>query len=214
MADELFDRNRILGEESIEFDKALRGYDTKQVDDYIKNLLISQQNATDMFDARFNDLKNDNEMLRFELTKTREKLENADAKLINFEDERQKLLKKLAEPAKQIKVVDNTALNELQEKYDSLFSKNRLLSEDNRMLSKENESLKRDIAHLTKKVDKNRTEIKNLKTDVEEGISDDSNKKFMEIIDIYKDAIDKAEDLIFRLQTELSLAHSKAEDVE
>ena len=30
---------------------------------------------------------------------------------------------------------------------------------------------------------------------------------------IYESAIDKAEDLIYRLQTELSLAHSKVEDV-
>ena len=44
-------------------------------------------------------------------------------------------------------------------------------------------------------------------------MSSDSAKKYSEISQIYASAIDKAEDLIYRLQTELSLAHSKAEDV-
>ena len=68
------------------------------------------------------------------------------------------------------------------------------------------------MAHLTKKVDKNRTKINDLTNQVEGGIEDSNQKNYTEIINIYESAIDKAEDLIYRLQTELSLAHSKAED--
>jgi hypothetical protein len=44
-------------------------------------------------------------------------------------------------------------------------------------------------------------------------MTNDESKKNSEIAQIYENAIDKAEDLIYRLQTEFSLAHSKAEDV-
>ena len=73
--------------------------------------------------------------------------------------------------------------------------------------------MQRDVAHLTKKVDKNRTEIKSLREEVESGVTNETDKKYTEIARIYESAIDKAEDLIYRLQTELSLAHSKVEDV-
>ena len=210
---DIVDRSKILGRENVEFDKVLRGYDPKQVDEYIENLIRIQKNASSVFDQRFDELKNANSMLRYELDKATEKLDNADVKYNHLEEERQKLLKKLQEPVKQVKVVDNTALEELQAKYDSLFAKNRLLADENRKLAKENDELKRDVAHLTKKVDKNRNEIKNLRTDVESGISPEVDKRYLEISQIYENAIDKCEDLIFRLQTELSLAHSKAEDI-
>lgn len=210
---DIVDRSKILGRENVEFDKVLRGYDPKQVDEYIENLIRIQKNASTVFDQRFDELKNANSMLRYELDKATEKLDNADIKYNHLEEERQKLLKKLQEPVKQVKVVDNTALEELQAKYDSLFAKNRLMADENRRLTKENDELKRDVAHLTKKVDKSRNEIKNLRTDVESGISPEVDKRYLEISQIYENAIDKCEDLIFRLQTELSLAHSKAEDV-
>lgn len=210
---DIVDRSKILGRENVEFDKVLRGYDPKQVDEYIENLIRIQKNASAVFDQRFDELKNANSMLRYELDKATEKLDNADVKYNHLEEERQKLLKKLQEPVKQVKVVDNTALEELQAKYDSLFAKNRLLADENRKLAKENDELKRDVAHLTKKIDKNRNEIKNLRTDVESGISPEVDKRYLEISQIYENAIDKCEDLIFRLQTELSLAHSKAEDI-
>lgn len=210
---DIVDRSKILGRENVEFDKVLRGYDPKQVDEYIENLIRIQKNASTVFDQRFDELKNANSMLRYELDKATEKLDNADIKYNHLEEERQKLLKKLQEPVKQVKVVDNTALEELQAKYDSLFAKNRLMADENRRLAKENDELKRDVAHLTKKVDKSRNEIKNLRTDVESGISPEVDKRYLEISQIYENAIDKCEDLIFRLQTELSLAHSKAEDV-
>ena len=75
------------------------------------------------------------------------------------------------------------------------------------------EICERDVAHLTKKVDKNRTEIKSLREEIESGVTNEADKKYTEIARIYESAIDKAEDLIYRLQTELSLAHSKVEDV-
>ena len=80
-------------------------------------------------------------------------------------------------------------------------------------LEDKNRDLQRDVAHLTKKVDKNRTEIKSLREEIESGMTNEADKKYTEIARIYESAIDKAEDLIYRLQTELSLAHSKVEDV-
>ena len=73
--------------------------------------------------------------------------------------EKERLMKKINEAPREVKVVDDSQLKELQEKYDSLVSKHRLMGEENRKLSKENEGLKRDVAHLTKKIDKNRSEI-------------------------------------------------------
>ncbi|MGN0521241.1 MAG: DivIVA domain-containing protein, partial [Eubacterium sp.] len=57
-----FDRNQILGAAARDFgfDKVLRGYDTKQVDEYIKNLLETNKTASELFDTRFNDLKKEN----------------------------------------------------------------------------------------------------------------------------------------------------------
>ena len=104
--------------------------------------------------------------------------------------------------------LDTAQIEEYQSKIDSLISKNRLLGEENK-----NRDLQRDVAHLTKKVDKNRTEIKSLREEVESGVTNETDKKYTEIARIYESAIDKAEDLIYRLQTELSLAHSKVEDV-
>ena len=88
------------------------------------------------------------------------------------------------------------------------------MGEENRRLAKENEGLKRDVAHLTKKVDKNRSEINNLRTSAEGNYTNVTDERFIKVSRIYEEAIDKCEDLIFRLQTELSLAHSKAEDIE
>ena len=42
---EIVDRNQILGNNKVEFDKSLRGYDTAQVDEYIANLINIQKNA-------------------------------------------------------------------------------------------------------------------------------------------------------------------------
>lgn len=42
---EIVDRNQILGTNKVEFDKALRGYDVGQVDEYIANLINVQKNA-------------------------------------------------------------------------------------------------------------------------------------------------------------------------
>ncbi|WP_444244447.1 DivIVA domain-containing protein, partial [Eubacterium sp.] len=48
---ELVDRNQILGNSKVEFDKALRGYDVNQVDEYIANIIKSQRNASENFDS-------------------------------------------------------------------------------------------------------------------------------------------------------------------
>ena len=42
---EIVDRNQILGNNKVEFDKSLRGYDTAQVDEYVANLINIQKNA-------------------------------------------------------------------------------------------------------------------------------------------------------------------------
>ena len=210
---ELVDRNQILGNSKVEFDKALRGYDVNQVDEYIEKIIKTQRNASENFDSQIKDLRNDNSMLKYEIEQLKNENSELGAKVKRALDERDTALKKMSQAPREVKVVDNSLLNELQEKYDSLVSKHRLLGEENRKLTKENEGLKRDVAHLTKKVDKNRNEIKTLRSDAEGNVSENNDRRYLEVSRIYEDAIDKCEDLIFRLQTELSLAHSKAEDV-
>ena len=101
---------------------------------------------------------------------------------------------------------------EFEERLEKLTTKNRLLQDENKRLEEKNRDMQRDIAHLTKKVDKNRTEIKELNQQLEQGMDNEDTKKYSEVARIYESAIDKAEDLIYRLQSEFSLAHSKAED--
>ena len=107
----------------------------------------------------------------------------------------------------------NIKLDELDKIKDLLNNIDINLGEENKKLEDKNRDLQRDVAHLTKKVDKNRTEIKSLREEIESGVTNETDKKYTEIARIYESAIDKAEDLIYRLQTELSLAHSKVEDV-
>ena len=85
-------------------------------------------------------------------------------------------------------------LKNTKQKYDSLISKNRLLGEENKKLEDKNRDLQRDVAHLTKKVDKNRTEIKSLEKKLSAGMTNEADKKYTEIARIYESAIDKAED--------------------
>lgn len=211
---EIVDRSQILGNNKVEFDKSLRGYDTAQVDEYISNLITVQKNASENFDNQVKDLRNTNSMLEYEVNELKEQVKSLTAKNEFAVEEKERLMKKINEAPKAVKVVDDSQLKELQEKYDSLVSKHRLLGDENRKLLKENENLKRDVAHLTKKVDKNRSEINSLRTSAEENYTNVTDERFIQISRIYEDAIDKCEDLIFRLQTELSLAHSKAEDIQ
>ncbi|WP_294774720.1 DivIVA domain-containing protein [uncultured Eubacterium sp.] len=211
---EIVDRNQILGKNKVEFDKSLRGYDTAQVDEYISNLINVQKNASEVFDSQVKDLRNANSMLEYEVKELKEKVKSLTEKNEYAVEEKERLMKKINEAPREVKVVDNSQLKELQEKYDSLVSKHRLMGEENRKLVKENEGLKRDVAHLTKKIDKNRSEINNLRTSAEGNYTNVTDERFIQVSRIYEEAIDKCEDLIFRLQTELSLAHSKAEDIQ
>lgn len=210
---DLVDRNKILGADSADygFDKVLRGYDVKQVNEYIANLLASNKKASEMFDARYDEVNHENSMLKFELNQRKGEVEKLNALIEKLRSQRDEMQGKTTSG---VQAVDNAVIEEYQKKIDSLVAKNRLLGEENKKLEDKNRDLQRDVAHLTKKVDKNRNEIKSLKDEVEGGMTSDSAKKYSEIAQIYESAIDKAEDLIYRLQTELSLAHSKAEDVQ
>lgn len=212
MEENNFDRNAILnnGTRDYGFDKVLRGYDTKQVEEYIENLLTLNKNASEMFDQRYSDLLNQNSMIDFELKQAKADLSDMTKLFEKCRAERDELKQMNLAPAAKS---DSAELEEYKAKYESLVSKYRLLSDENKKLEDTNRDLQRDVAHLTKKVDKNRTEIKSLKSELENGMADDSEKKYAEIAQIYQSAVDKAEDLIYRLQTELSLAHSKAEDI-
>jgi chromosome segregation ATPase len=149
-------------------------------------------------------------MLEYELNQTKAELKEMTKLFENCRAQRDEL-KQTQQNANV--VVDSVELDEYKQKCASLISKNKLINEENKKLEEKNRDLQRDVAHLTKKVDKNRNEIKNLKEELEAGMSAESEKKYAEIAQIYQGAVDKAEDLIYRLQTELSLAHSKAEDV-
>lgn len=210
---DVFNRDKILGKEhqDMGFDKVLRGYDPKQVDEYIADLHRANKNASEIFDQRFEDLKNQNSMLSCELSQAKGELEKISELYTTCREQRDNYKAKLDGPV--VTQQDAVEIGELKEKIDSLLAKNRILSEENKKLEEKNRDLQRDVTHLTKKVDKNRFEIKNLKEELESGMTSDSAKKYSEIAQIYESAIDKAEDLIYRLQTELSLAHSKAEDI-
>ena len=210
---DIVNRNQILGNETQDFgfDKVLRGYDVKQVNEYINNLLSANKNAGEIFDERFNEIKNENEMLSCELLQAKGELEKINELYEKCRKQRDEYKILLDGPV--VTQAEAVQISELQEKINSLISKNRILSEENKRLEDKNRDLQRDVAHLTKKADKNRFEIKSLKEELEAGMSSDSAKKYSEVARIYESAIDRAEDLIYRLQTELSLAHSKAEDV-
>jgi cell division initiation protein len=219
---EIVNRDEILGNNahSYNFDKVLRGYDTKQVDDFINNLVKSNKSASELFDNRLKDLGNSKEMLKTELEHTKEKL----AESQNSYDKLKEILESVkkerdnykhkAENDKKTMIQDNTTqVAELEERLEKALVKNRLLQEENKKLNEQTRDLQRDVAHLSKKVDKNRNKINDLTGQVESGMATDDSKKYSEVAKIYENAIDKAEDLIYRLQTEFSLAHSKAEDV-
>ncbi len=211
MSKEFLDRNEILGKsKDYGFDRVLRGYDAKQVEAYIENLLQADKNATAMFDSRLTELKNENSMLECELLQVKSELSQMKTLYSQCSQERDKLKNKQKAPI--ISDVKQDEYKELEEKYNRLVSKNRLLAEKNKALEDEKRNLQRDIAHLAKKVDKNRNEIKNLNEQLEAGCIDSENIN-AKIASIYESSIDKAEDLIYRLQTEFSIAHSKAEDV-
>lgn len=210
----VINRESILGgnDNTHSFDKVLRGYDPKQVDSYIAQLELNSKKAGELFDARTKDLVNDKEMLTVELSRAKEQTEKVQKLFESCQEERDRLASKLREKPEKIVEVDTAMVVEYEERIKSLTTKLRLKTEENKKLEQKNADLQRDVAHLTKKVDKNRTKINDLTNQVEGGIEDSSQKNYTEIINIYESAIDKAEDLIYRLQTELSLAHSKAED--
>lgn len=210
----VINRESILGgnDSTHSFDKVLRGYDPKQVDSYIAQLELNSKKAGELFDARTKDLVNDKEMLTVELSRAKEQTEKVQKLFESCQEERDRLASKLREKPEKIVEVDTAMVVEYEERIKSLTTKLRLKTEENKKLEQKNADLQRDVAHLTKKVDKNRTKINDLTNQVEGGIEDSNQKNYTEIINIYESAIDKAEDLIYRLQTELSLAHSKAED--
>ena len=212
MSDANFNREELLGTaaKGYAFDKVLRGYDTKQVDDYIDNLVKTNKNASEIFDSRFSDMKNQNTMLTYELEQVKSELETSMKTINSLRAENDRLAKETAKETI-VRVDRSEEIKELEDKISKLTSKNRLLQEENKKLEDKNRDMQRDIAHLTKKVDKNRNKINELSGQVETGEGPD--KSFYEISQIYESAIDKAEDLIYRLQSEFSLAHSKAEDL-
>ena len=212
-------REDILGatNKSYSFDRVIRGYDPKQVDEVLSNLQKANKSATEIFDQRVVDLKNSNEMLTYELEQAKQEADRMRNLFNQCKEERDALALKIQKADRKAAIaapVDNSAeLKELDDKLQKALTKNRLLQDENKKLEDQNRDLQRDVAHLTKKVDKNRSKINDLEGQAQQGIADEDSKKYSEIAQVYESAIDKAEDLIYRLQTEFSLAHSKAEDI-
>lgn len=220
MSENTIKREDILGDaaKTFTFDKALRGYDTKQVDDYINSLIKSNKNAIEIINSRIGEMKTDNDMLKYELEQSRSELDDALQANATLRSEMQKMTVEntkanaaaAAAAVAANKSANDSEIKELEEKIKKLTTRNRLLADENKKLEDEKKDMQRDIAHLTKKVDKSRSKISELTTQVETGAG--VSEGYYEISQIYEAAIDKAEDLIFRLQNEFSLAHSKAED--
>ena len=213
MSNDVIDRESILGNaaKSYNFDKVLRGYDPKQVDTFIDNLVNSNKSASEIFDSRYADLRNENSMLSCELDQLKSELKQMTSLFEKTKKERDELRENPVS-ASSSPAVSAEEKAEFEERLEKLTTKNRLLQDENKRLEEKNRDMQRDIAHLTKKVDKNRTEIKELNQQLEQGMDNEDTKKYSEVARIYESAIDKAEDLIYRLQSEFSLAHSKAED--
>lgn len=150
---DVVDRNKILGSatQDFGFDKVLRGYDIKQVNEYISNLLATNKNAGELFDQRFEELKNSKSMLEYELSQSKGEVEKLTKLLEDIRAQRDTLQ---AQETSKGSNLDTSVVEEYQAKIDSLISKNRLLGEENKKLEDKNRDLQRDVAHLTKKVDK------------------------------------------------------------
>lgn len=211
---ELVDRNKIIGveEKDYGFDRILRGYDPKQVNEYINNIVQTNKQASTIFDQRLADSRNETEMLKYELQQAKVSLTEV-KHLFNEVSAQRDALKNEQQKVNDSVSINDEELQTLQEKINTLSTQNRLLREENKKLDEAKTNLQRDVAHLTKKVDKNRFEIKNLRDQTELGVTDDTAKLNAQLAQIYESAIDKAEDFIFRMQTEFSLTRSKAEDV-
>ena len=102
-------------------------------------------------------------MLEYELSQSKGEVEKLTKLLEDIRAQRDTLQ---AQETSKGSSLDTSVVEEYQAKIDSLISKNRLLGEENKKLEDKNRDLQRDVAHLTKKVDKNRTEIKSLREEI------------------------------------------------
>ena len=108
-------------------------------------------------------------MLEYELSQSKGEVEKLTKLLEDIRAQRDTLQ---AQETSKGSSLDTSVVEEYQAKIDSLISKNRLLGEENKKLEDKNRDLQRDVAHLTKKVDKNRTEIKSLREEIDLSSSD------------------------------------------
>ena len=134
---DVVDRNKILGSatQDFGFDKVLRGYDIKQVNEYISNLLATNKNAGELFDQRFEELKNSKSMLEYELSQSKGEVEKLTKLLEDIRAQRDTLQ---AQETSKGSNLDTSVVEEYQAKIDSLISKNRLLGEENKKLEDKN----------------------------------------------------------------------------
>ena len=146
---DVVDRNKILGSatQDFGFDKVLRGYDIKQVNEYISNLLATNKNAGELFDQRFEELKNSKSMLEYELSQSKGEVEKLTKLLEDIRAQRDTLQ---AQETSKGANLDTSVVEEYQAKIDSLISKNRLLGEENKKLEDKNRDLLRDVALIRK----------------------------------------------------------------
>ena len=120
---DVVDRNKILGSatQDFGFDKVLRGYDIKQVNEYISNLLATNKNAGELFDQRFEELKNSKSMLEYELSQSKGEVEKLTKLLEDIRAQRDTLQ---AQETSKGSNLDTSVVEEYQAKIDSLISKN------------------------------------------------------------------------------------------
>lgn len=130
---DVVDRNKILGSATQDygFDKVLRGYDIKQVNEYISNLLATNKNAGELFDQRYEELKNAKQMLEYELSQSKGQVEKLTKLLEDIRVQRDTLQ---AQEGSKGQNLDTAQIEEYQSKIDSLISKNRLLGEETKNL--------------------------------------------------------------------------------
>ncbi len=117
---DVVDRNKILGSatQDFGFDKVLRGYDIKQVNEYISNLLATNKNAGELFDQRFEELKNSKSMLEYELSQSKGEVEKLTKLLEDIRAQRDTLQ---AQETSKGSSLDTSVVEEYQAKIDSLI---------------------------------------------------------------------------------------------
>lgn len=213
MGNEIY-RGEVLGESvrSYSFDKSFRGYNPKQVDEFISSLVATNKSASELFDARYGEIRNENSMLAFELQQAKDELEALKKQYAAGKTESDKPLEAEVQEPIAPPAADANLIKVLKDKLRKAVAKIRSLQSENSKLAKKNNEYQSDVAYLTAKIEKYKAKIQDLNAQLEADTTDKEKKKYYAMLQIFEDTIEKSEELVHQLQNEFSLAQAKAAD--